>query len=39
MLLTINAPPRSDFDNPLGLLSDCHRRIEKFLEQLIRACQ
>ncbi|HLG98751.1 MAG TPA: hemerythrin domain-containing protein [Bryobacteraceae bacterium] len=26
----------SDFSNPLGLLSDCHRRIEKFLDVLIR---
>ena len=26
----------SDFSNPLGLLSDCHRRIERFLEVLIR---
>ena len=24
------------FDQPLGLLSDCHRRIENFLEMLIR---
>jgi len=26
----------SDFSNPLGLLSDCHRRIEQFLEVLIK---
>jgi len=26
----------SDFSNPLGLLGDCHRRIERFLEILIR---
>jgi len=26
----------SDFSNPLGLLGDCHRRIERFLEVLIR---
>jgi len=26
----------SDFSNPLGLLSDCHRRIERFLEVLIQ---
>ena len=25
----------SDFRNPLGLLSDCHRRIERYLEGLI----
>ena len=29
----------NDFDNPLGLLSDCHRRIENFLEQIIRVCE
>jgi len=28
----------SDFSNPLGLLSDCHRRIEKFLGVLIQVC-
>ena len=26
----------SDFSNPLGLLSDCHRRIENFLAVLVR---
>jgi len=26
----------SDFTNPLGLLSDCHRRIERFLEVVIQ---
>jgi hemerythrin-like domain-containing protein len=26
----------SDFSNPLGLLSDCHRRIERFLEVLLQ---
>ena len=26
----------SDFTNPLGLLSDCHRRIERFLEVLVQ---
>ena len=29
----------SDFSNPLGLLSDCHRRIERFLGVLIRSCE
>ena len=29
----------SDFSNPLGLLSDCHRRIEHFLEVLVRVCE
>jgi hemerythrin-like domain-containing protein len=34
-----DAKVENDFDNPLGLLSDCHRRIEKFLEQIIRVCE
>ena len=29
--------PDHGFDEPLGLLTDCHRRIEKFLELLQRA--
>jgi hemerythrin-like domain-containing protein len=28
----------SDFTDPLGLLSDCHRRIEHFLGVLIKLC-
>jgi hemerythrin-like domain-containing protein len=36
MPIQIGAKPDSSFDDPLGLLSDCHRRIEKFLAQLIR---
>lgn len=35
MALRIGAKPENSFDNPLGLMSDCHRRIEKFLDQLI----
>ena len=31
----VNAKIDNDFDNPLGLLSDCHRRIEMFLDRLI----
>lgn len=31
MPLVIGGKPESNFDNPLGLLSDCHRRIERFL--------
>lgn len=34
MALTIGGKPDSSFDNPIGLLSDCHRRIERFLQQL-----
>lgn len=35
MPIHINRQPDHDFDEPLGLLSDCHRRIEHFLEVLI----
>jgi hemerythrin-like domain-containing protein len=35
MPIRIGAAPDHDFDEPLGLLSDCHRRIEHFLEALI----
>jgi hemerythrin-like domain-containing protein len=35
MIQILNAKLDNDFDNPLGLLSDCHRRIEKFLELLL----
>jgi hemerythrin-like domain-containing protein len=36
MPLTIGQRPDHGFDEPLGLLSDCHRRIEFFLEVLGR---
>jgi len=35
MAIQLGAEPENDFTTPLGLLSDCHRRIEKFLSQLI----
>lgn len=31
--------PDHDFDEPLGLLTDCHRRIESFLGVLLRVTQ
>lgn len=34
MPVTIGAKPESDFDDPLGLMTDCHRRIERFLDAL-----
>ncbi|MBV9852622.1 MAG: hemerythrin domain-containing protein [Armatimonadetes bacterium] len=34
MPIQIGAKPESSFADPLGLLSDCHRRIEKFLRHL-----
>lgn len=35
MLLKIGQRPDHGFDRPLGLLSDCHRRIEHFLATLV----
>jgi iron-sulfur cluster repair protein YtfE (RIC family) len=35
MLLKIGQRPDHGFDRPLGLLSDCHRRIEHFLSVLV----
>lgn len=31
MPVTIGGKPESGFDDPMGLLADCHRRIERFL--------
>lgn len=39
MPVQIGQKKESGFDNPLGLLSDCHRRIEHFLSVLIKACE
>lgn len=39
MPVTLGAPPQADFDQPLGLLSDCHRRIEHFLDVLARVVE
>ena len=36
MPVTVGARPDHGFDSPLGLLSDCHRRIERFLNVLSR---
>lgn len=35
MPLVVGQAPESDFRDPLGMLSDCHRRIARFLEALI----
>lgn len=35
MPIAIGQKPESDFRNPVGMLSDCHRRIERFLTGLI----
>lgn len=34
MPIIIGAKPESSFANPIGLLTDCHRRIERFLAVL-----
>jgi hemerythrin-like domain-containing protein len=39
MLLKIGRHTDHAFDNPLGLLSDCHRRIEQFLSALVTIAQ
>lgn len=36
MPLRIGQPLDHSFDEPLGLLADCHRRIEHFLDVLVR---
>jgi hemerythrin-like domain-containing protein len=36
MPIRIGQPADHTFDEPLGLLADCHRRIEHFLEVLLR---
>jgi hemerythrin-like domain-containing protein len=39
MPVRIGAPRESDFTDPIGMLSDCHRRIERFLQALIEITQ
>src|ERR1700694_3954481 len=34
MAIKIGAKPDSGFDDPIGMLKDCHRRIESFLDIL-----
>jgi hemerythrin-like domain-containing protein len=36
MPIVIGAKPESDFTDPVGLLTDCHRRIEGFLGVLVQ---
>lgn len=36
MSVEIDGKPDSGFDDPIGLLSDCHRRVERFLGGLVR---
>jgi hemerythrin-like domain-containing protein len=39
MPVVIGQKPQSGFDDPFGLLWDCHRRIENFLEALVKAAE
>jgi hemerythrin-like domain-containing protein len=39
MPIAIGQVLESDFRNPLGMLSDCHRRIARFLETLISVAE
>ena len=39
MPIVIGAKPESSFTDPLGMLSDCHRRIEMFLNVLVRLAE
>jgi hemerythrin-like domain-containing protein len=39
MAVQIGARPDSGFDDPLGMLADCHRRIERFLDILCGVAQ
>ena len=36
MPITIGAKRESDFSDPIGMLGDCHRRIERFLHVLVK---
>ena len=36
MPIAIGAKPESGFTDPIGLLTDCHRRIERFLSILLQ---
>lgn len=39
MAIILNAPREHTFAEPLGLLSDCHRRVEKFLGVIVRVAE
>ncbi len=36
MPVVIGAKPESGFRDPIGLLTDCHRRVERFLSVLVQ---
>jgi len=37
--IIIGAKRESDFTDPIGMLGDCHRRIERFLDVLVRVAE
>ena len=39
MPIVIGAKRESDFTDPIGMLGDCHRRIEMFLDVLVRVSE
>jgi hemerythrin-like domain-containing protein len=39
MPIVIGAKRESDFTDPIGMLGDCHRRIEMFLDVLVRVAE
>jgi hemerythrin-like domain-containing protein len=39
MPIVIGAKQESDFTDPIGMLGDCHRRIERFLDVLARVTE
>lgn len=39
MAVQLGSKGLSGFNNPMGLLDDCHRRIEQFLQTLIRVAE
>ena len=39
MAIQIGAKPDSGFDDPIGMLADCHRRIERFLNILCQVAR
>lgn len=39
MPVTIGAAPAADFTQPIGMLMDCHRRIERFLGALVKVTE
>lgn len=38
-MIQIGGRPEAGFDNPIQMLSDCHRRIERFLEGFLRVAR